>query len=108
MSGFLVIIVIISAIFSYVGIRFIENRVVAEAQHRVGSDLNAAREIYLNELRTVHQVVRFTADRFFLKSALLSGHPDRAAAVLAAVLRRGALGRGTATARQGRGVRAPG
>ena len=102
MSGFLVIIVIISAIFSYVGIRFIENRVVAEAQHRVGSDLNSAREIYLNELRTVHQVVRFTADRFFLKSAILGGHPDRAAAALAAVLRREQLDILTVTDARGR------
>ena len=87
MSSFLVIIVIISAIFSYVGIRFIENRVVTEAQNRVAESLMAAGEIYGSELHGVQQVTRLTADRIFLKDALRSGRAGQAAAVLGAVLR---------------------
>ncbi len=85
MSGFLVIIVIISAIFSYVGIRFIENRVVAEAQHRVTESVMAAGELYANELHGVQQVVRLTADRIFLKQAIGGVGVAGAGAVLAKV-----------------------
>ena len=88
MSGFLVIIVIISAVFSYVGIRFIENRVMTEAQNRVSESLMASTEIYHNELRATELVVRLTADRIFLKDALRSGQIGRAGAVLRDVLRR--------------------
>lgn len=83
MSGFLVIIVIISAIFSYVGIRFIENRVVAEAQRRVAESLLAASEMYANELHGVRQVVRMTAGRLFLKDAVRGVGARRAGEVLA-------------------------
>ena len=87
MSSFLMIIVIISAIFSYVGIRFIENRVVTEAQNRVAESLMAAGEIYGNQLHGVQQVARLTADRIFLKDALRSGRSGRAASVLSDVRR---------------------
>ncbi len=76
--SFLLIIVIVSAIFSVVGIRLIGDRVVAEAQNRVQLDLNAAEEIYLANLRDVYDVIRFTADRFYLRDALLSGDIERA------------------------------
>ena len=91
MSSFLVIIVIISAIFSYVGTRFIENRVVTEAQNRVAESLMAAGEIYGNELNGVQQVARLTADRIFLKDALRSGRAGRAGAVLSEVQQREGL-----------------
>jgi len=82
MVSFLLIIVIISAIFSVVGIRLIGNRVVAEAQNRVEMDLNAAREIYLGYLRDVHDVIRFTAVRFYLRNAVLARDIERAAGEL--------------------------
>ena len=87
MSSFLVIIAIISAIFSYVGIRFIESRVVTEAQNRVAESLRAAGEIYGNELRSVQEVTRLTADRIFLKNALRGADTRQAAEVLAGVRR---------------------
>ena len=83
MSSYLVIIVITSVVFSYVGIRLIEDRVVAEAQHRVAESLNAAREIYSNELRAVQQSVRVTGERLFVRDAIASGPPGQ---------RRGAAG----------------
>ena len=88
MSSYLVIIVITSVVLSWVGIRLIEDRVVAEAQHRVAESLNAAREIYNNELRTVQQSVRVTGDRLFVREALATGQPGRVGALLVDVLRR--------------------
>ncbi len=108
MSSFLVIIVIISAIFSYVGIRFIETRVVTEAQNRVAESLMAAGEIYGSELHGVQQVTRLTADRIFLKDALRSGRAGQAAAVLSAVLRQEHLDILVVTDAAGRVVWRPG
>jgi len=102
MSGFLVIIVIISAVFSYVGIRFIENRVMAEAQNRVSESLMASTQIYGSELRSIQQVVRLTADRIFLKDALRSGQVGRAGAVLKDVLRQEQLDELVVTNAEGR------
>ena len=70
--SFLLIIILTSIIFITVGIQLINNRVESEAQEKVRNDLNAAREIYLSKLSHINDVVRFTADRFFLKDALLS------------------------------------
>jgi two-component system NtrC family sensor kinase len=76
--SFLLVIVVISLVFIAVGVQLIGNRVVAEAQEKVRNDLNAAREIYLGELDQVDAVVRFTAGRFFLRDALLSGDIQQA------------------------------
>jgi two-component system, NtrC family, sensor kinase len=108
MSGFLVIIVIISAVFSYVGIRFIDDRVVGEAQRRVASDLSAAREMYASELLRTEQVVRLTAGRLFLRQALVAGRPGRAAAVFAEVPAREGLDVMVVTDARGRVLLRPG
>jgi two-component system NtrC family sensor kinase len=77
--SFFLIIVIISAMFSVVGIRFIEGRFVVEAEGKVESDLNAARELYLAGLNDVYDVIRLSANRFYLREALLGGDVERAA-----------------------------
>lgn len=71
--SFLVTITLTSVVFLIVGIRLIEDRVVAEAQEKVKHDINAARELYLGELRHITDVVHLTADRFFLREAIKSG-----------------------------------
>ena len=71
--SFLLIIAVISAVFIIVGIRLIGDRIVEEAQEKVRHDLNAAREIYSSKLDHINDVVRFTADRYFLIDALISG-----------------------------------
>jgi len=68
--SFLVVIVAGNAVFSIVGISVMGNRIVTEAQERVRTDLNAAREIYLGEQRHVYDVVRLTARRPILLDAL--------------------------------------
>jgi two-component system NtrC family sensor kinase len=89
MSSYLVIIVTISALFSYVGIRVIDGRIVGEAQRRVAESLSAGREIYGDELRAVQQSVRVTGERFFLRDALAGALPaGRVASMLEDVMRR--------------------
>jgi two-component system NtrC family sensor kinase len=72
--SFLLIIIITSAVFTAVGIQLISDRIVTEAQEKVGRDLNSAREIYLSKLNHLNDVVRLTADRYYIKDALISGN----------------------------------
>lgn len=71
--SFLLIITIISSVFIVVGIRLISDHILADAQEKLRHDLNAAREIYIGELRHISDVVHLTADRYSLRDALLSG-----------------------------------
>ncbi len=75
--SFLLIIIITSAVFTIVGIQLIGDRIVTEAQEKVGRDLNSAREIYLSKLNHLNDIVRLTADRFYIKDALISGDIDK-------------------------------
>ncbi len=76
--SFLLIIVIISAVFMVVGVQLISNRIVSEAQEKVRHDLNAAREIYLSKLCHINDVVRLTANRLDIEEAILSGSIEEA------------------------------
>jgi two-component system NtrC family sensor kinase len=76
--GYLLVIVIISVVFMVVGVRLISSLILSEAQEKVRNDLNSAREIYLSELDHIDGIVRYTADRFFLKDALLNNDLDAA------------------------------
>lgn len=70
--SFLSIILLSSLIFTLVGIQLINNRIIEEAQERVRNDLNAAREIYRNNLKHVEDAVKFTSVRLFMGD-ILSG-----------------------------------
>lgn len=74
--SFLSIIILSSVIFTIVGVQIITNRVVAEAQERIRTDLNAAREIYLSKLVHVSDAARFTTVRLFLKD-IIDGDLDQ-------------------------------
>jgi len=78
MLAFLLIIVLTSAVFIIVGVMLISDRFVAEAQEKVRNDLNTAREIYQNQLDHTSDVVGLTADRFFLRDALMAGDLEQA------------------------------
>jgi two-component system NtrC family sensor kinase len=82
MVAFLAIILLLSAIFSGVAVVFIGNRVVAEAQNRVASDLNAAQEMYDAYSNDLYDLVRLSAGQFYLRDALLAGYVDVAAGEL--------------------------
>ncbi len=76
--SFLLIIVIISAVFMVVGVQLISDLILTEAQEKVRNDLNSAREIYLSELNHIDSAVRHTAQRFFLKDAFSTKDFDAA------------------------------
>jgi two-component system NtrC family sensor kinase len=90
MVAFLAIIIALSATFAAVAVFFIGERVLAEAQNRVASDLNAAGEIYDGYATGLYDLIRLEADRFYLRDALLdgdgNGNIDEAAAELASVM----------------------
>jgi len=100
--SFLLIILLTSVTLSVVGVRVIGDRVVQEAQAKVQTDLNAAREIYLNKLARVNDLVRLTADRYLLMSALLAGDTAQAGEVLRRIRERERLDVLTVTDREGR------
>ncbi len=90
-GSFMAIIVVTSGVFVVVGTQSIQNRVVAEAQQTVQNDLNAAHEIYSEELVQIDDVVRLTASRFFLEQDIVSGNLAPAAAELTLVKERESL-----------------
>lgn len=100
--SFLLIIVLTSITFSIVGTRVIAARVVGEAQAKVQTDLNAAREILLNKLASVNDVVRLTADRYLLMSAMLSGDNRQVGETLMRIREREKLDLLTVTDKNGR------
>lgn len=83
--SFLLPITLTSVVFLVVGIELIGDRVVAEAQEKVRHDLNAARELYMGEMRHITDAVQMTAERFFLREAISSGDLDVIARELARV-----------------------
>ncbi|HSR19822.1 MAG TPA: cache domain-containing protein [Anaerolineales bacterium] len=80
--SFLLIAMLASLIFTVVGMQLISNRIVTEAQETVKRDLNSAREIYASQLRHINDVVRLTADRYIIITALGSGDLPAAAVEL--------------------------
>jgi len=74
--SFLLIVFIMSAVFSIVGVQLIGDRIVSEAQERVRTDLNSAREIFLNHLGKISDEIRFVSDRTFVRNG--SVYRDRA------------------------------
>ncbi len=71
--SFLLIIILISLILSLVGTWVIGDRFVEQAQEKVGTDLNSAREIYQNYLVRISDAVRFVSDRDWVRSPASAG-----------------------------------
>jgi len=69
--SFLVVVLFTGFIGTLVGERLISSGIIQQAQENVRVDLNSAREIYQRQLDQVKNVIRFTADRFFIKNSLL-------------------------------------
>ena len=100
--SFLLVIFLTSVTFSLVGVRVIGDRVVGEAQAKVQTDLNSAREIFLHKLASINDVVRFSGDRFLLMNALLSGDTRQAADAFGRIREREKLDVLTITDKAGR------
>lgn len=100
--SFLIIIFLTSVTFSVVGVRVIGDRVVDEAQAKVQTDLNAAREIFHNKLASVNDVVRFSSDRLLLINELLTGNARQVADAFGRIREREKLDVLSITDRNGR------
>jgi two-component system NtrC family sensor kinase len=63
-------VIIISLIFTVVGIQIATNLILSEAEERVRNDLNSARLIYQNSLDNISKAAKFTAIRTFTEDIL--------------------------------------
>lgn len=64
------VIVTFAFLVAVLGYYVIKNDIIKRAQTKVKNDLNSAREIYTQELEKVKDIVRFTANRFFINNAI--------------------------------------
>ena len=69
--GSVAVITICGLVATLVGIHLIGTGIVNQAQDKVRIDLNSARHIYRDEIQKVKTLVSLTAQRFFIKNALL-------------------------------------
>ena len=63
-------------ILSIIGTKIIYNQVLNRAEMKTLSDLNSAREIYRNKISMIESVVRLTASRSLIVSAVLEKNAD--------------------------------
>jgi two-component system NtrC family sensor kinase len=70
--SFSIVIVLGIILFSVFSIQLIGNTIIKQAQDKVRLDLNSAWEVYNEESRELENIVRLTANRFFIKDALLT------------------------------------
>jgi two-component system NtrC family sensor kinase len=70
-TSFLAVILICGLVATFVGTQLIGTGIIRQAQDKVRNDLNSARVIYRQENEHLKNTVRLTAQRFFLKDALL-------------------------------------
>ncbi|MBI5361255.1 MAG: cache domain-containing protein [Planctomycetes bacterium] len=83
--SFVIIVVITGATATVVGVHLIGERIIKQAQEKVGTDLNSAREIYLNEVNSIKTIVRLTAERFYIKDSLIKNDIVKLNSEIAAV-----------------------
>uniref|UniRef100_A0A7C6AF90 histidine kinase n=1 Tax=candidate division WOR-3 bacterium TaxID=2052148 RepID=A0A7C6AF90_UNCW3 len=70
-SSFSTVIIIGIFLSTFTGIQIIGNTIVAQGQEKVKLDLNTAREVLEEEGRTIKNIIRLTASRYFVKDALI-------------------------------------
>jgi two-component system NtrC family sensor kinase len=80
--SYLLIITVALVVAGIVGAQVVGRLVVSEAQAAVRTNLNTARAILMDRLDEVYDVVRLTADRFFLREALMARRAGQAAGEL--------------------------
>ena len=68
--SFTVVIAISGIVATIVGVRLIGDGIIRQAQDKVRTDLNSAREIYDKRLEKIEDIIRLTSARFFLKQSL--------------------------------------
>ncbi len=81
--GFLLVCMIVGITFGVIGVHIIGGLVVDEAQEKVRTDLNVAREIYLNHLDRISDKMRFVAGRTFVRDGSSSKDRNKVVETLA-------------------------
>ncbi|MFO7891844.1 MAG: cache domain-containing protein [bacterium] len=99
--SFITVIIISGIVSIYVGVRLIGDGIIRQAQDKVRTDLNSAREIYMEELDEIKYVVRLTATRFFMKQSLSYGNIQLMKQELSVIRKRESLDILTVTDDQG-------
>ena len=69
--SFMAVIIICCLVATLVGSRLIIIGIINQAQDKVKTDLNSAREIYRKKTENIKNIIRFTAVRFFIEEAIL-------------------------------------
>ena len=69
--SFLAVILLCGLVATLVAVRLIGTGIINQAQDKVRIDLNSARHIYQDEIQDVKAILRLSAQRFFIKDALL-------------------------------------
>ena len=89
--SFVIVVLITGSIATIVGIHLIGKGIIKQAQEKVRTDLNSAREIYQRELSEIKIIVRLTAERFYVKDALINNDIARLNSEIETVRRREGL-----------------
>jgi two-component system NtrC family sensor kinase len=86
--SFVIVALITGAVATLVGVHLIGRGIIQQAQEKVRTDLNSAREIYQREIDETGIIVRLTAERFYIKDALIRNDLDRLNSELTSVRER--------------------
>ncbi|UCG57572.1 MAG: cache domain-containing protein [Phycisphaerales bacterium] len=86
--SFIIVIVTTSLFSTFVGIKLISKSTVPRIQNEVRVHLNTAQEIFLGTVTDISDVIRLTANRFFIKDSLATGDLSRTSQELQNVRRR--------------------
>jgi len=89
--SFLAVIIICGLVATLVAIRLIGTGIISQAQDKVRTDLNAARHIYQDEIKEVKAVLDLSAQRFFIKDALLENDVEKLKRELEGIRKRESL-----------------
>lgn len=83
--GFFIVIIIVGILAILAGTNMIANGIIQQAQNKVRSDLNAAREIYQERLGDIKDLIRLHAERILVKEAVLTKNTKQLEAMLSNV-----------------------
>ena len=100
--AFSIVIIIGVLISTTIGINLIGTTIIRQAQDKVRLDLNSAREVYHAEGEVIRTKIRLTAERFFIKDALIKDDLIRLRRELRNIREEEGLDILTLTDRQGR------
>jgi two-component system NtrC family sensor kinase len=86
--GVFVVIIMISALSCFIGLRLIDEIIVARIEDKVRLDLRSARDVYLEELDNIRETVRLSALSFYRREIGLDADRGRLAERLARMAER--------------------